>query len=86
MRPSSKRSKVARVSPSAGPIPEDLVRPGVKYPPQGSIRPRHGIHTDIWHTTLDRSRHPSVDLGSSRRGMYTSLHNPLPYVFSSCLC
>ena len=62
MRPSSKRSKVARVSPSAGPIPEDLVRPGVKYPPQGSIRPRDTVFTPIYDTPLltDLIAHPST--------------------------
>ncbi len=61
-RPSSKRPRVARASPSAGPIPEDLVRPGVKYPPQGSICPRDTVFTPIYDTPLltDLFAHPST--------------------------
>ena len=36
-RPSSKRQKADWIPPSADPIPEDFIMPGLRYPPQGGI-------------------------------------------------
>ncbi len=61
MRLSSKRLRAAWAPPSAGPILEDFVMPGVKYPPQGGIRPRYTVITPVADTPFltNLAEHPS---------------------------
>jgi hypothetical protein len=60
-RPSSKRQRADRVPPSANPIPEDFIMPGLRYPPQGGIRPRYHVTTLVVDTPLMTNliNHPS---------------------------
>jgi hypothetical protein len=61
VRSSSKRQRADRVPPSADPILEDFVMPGLRYPPQGGIRPRYHVITPVMDTPLltNLIHHPS---------------------------
>jgi hypothetical protein len=76
VRPPSKRPRVARAPPSAGPISEDFVMPGVRYPPQGGIRPRHTVFTPIHDMPLltNLIAHPSTSVRHCEVRIY-------PYMF-----
>jgi hypothetical protein len=56
-----KRQRSEGTPDSAGPIPEDYVAPGFRYPPHGGIRPRYPVAVEISDTPLltNLLAHPS---------------------------
>jgi hypothetical protein len=56
-----KRQRSEGIPDSAGPIPEDYVAPGFRYPPHGGIRPRYPVAVEISDTPLltNLLAHPS---------------------------